>query len=56
MTADAFMDLVRTALAHADGGQAVGADRCLVHLVTRSDADHAPARRRLSRGSGGSYG
>jgi Domain of unknown function (DUF222) len=34
--ADAFMDLVRTALAHADGGQAAGDDRYLVHLVTRT--------------------
>jgi hypothetical protein len=33
--ADAFMDLVRTALHHADGGQAAGDDRYLVHLVTR---------------------
>jgi hypothetical protein len=38
MMADAFMDLVRTALAHADGGQAVGADRYLVHWVIRPDA------------------
>ncbi len=35
--ADAFMDLVRTALHHADGGQAAGDDRYLVHLVTRPD-------------------
>ena len=41
--ANAFMDLVRTALAHADGGRAAGADRYLVHLVTRDD------RRRLSQ-------
>jgi Domain of unknown function (DUF222) len=34
--ADAFMDLVRTALAHADDGQAAGDDRYMVHLVTRS--------------------
>lgn len=33
--ADGFMDLVRTALAHADGGQAAGDDRYLVHLVSR---------------------
>ena len=33
--ADAFMDLVRTALEHADGGRAAGDDRYLVHLVTR---------------------
>jgi hypothetical protein len=33
--AGAFMDLVRTALHHADGGQAAGDDRYLVHLVTR---------------------
>jgi hypothetical protein len=33
--ADAFMDLVRTALAHADGGHAAGDDRYLVHLVSR---------------------
>jgi hypothetical protein len=33
--ADAFMDLVRTALAHADGGQAAGDDRYLVHVVAR---------------------
>jgi hypothetical protein len=31
--ADAFMDLVRTALQHADGGRAAGDDRYLVHLV-----------------------
>ncbi len=31
--ADAFMDLVRTGLAHAGEGHAVGADRYLVHLV-----------------------
>ena len=35
--ADAFMDLVRTALAHADGGRAAGDDRYVVHLVTRHD-------------------
>ena len=29
------MDLVRTALEHADGGHAAGDDRYLVHLVTR---------------------
>jgi hypothetical protein len=33
--ANAFMDLIRTALAHADGGHAAGDDRYLVHLVTR---------------------
>jgi Domain of unknown function (DUF222) len=33
--ADAFMDLVRTALAHADGGRASGDDRYVVHVVTR---------------------
>jgi hypothetical protein len=33
--ADAFLDLVRTALAHADGGQAAGDDRYLVHVVTQ---------------------
>ncbi|HET7524230.1 MAG TPA: DUF222 domain-containing protein [Acidimicrobiales bacterium] len=31
--ADAFMDLVRTALDHADGGRAAGDDRYMVHLV-----------------------
>ncbi len=31
--ADAFMDLLRCALAHANDGQAVGADRYLVHVV-----------------------
>ena len=36
-TADAFMDLVHTALNHANGGQAAGDDRYLVHLVTRTD-------------------
>ena len=41
--AHAFMDLVRTALDHADGGRATGADRYLVHLVSRDRA------RRLSR-------
>jgi hypothetical protein len=35
--ADAFMDLARIALAHADGGQAAGDDRYLVHVVTRHD-------------------
>ncbi len=35
--ADAFMDLVRTALEHADGGRAAGDDRYLVHVVTRLD-------------------
>lgn len=34
--ADAFMDLVRTALAHADDGHAAGDDRYMVHLVTRT--------------------
>ena len=34
--ADAFMDLVRTGLARAADGHAVGADRYLVHLVQRS--------------------
>ena len=33
--ADAFMDLVRTAWVHAGSGQAVGADRYLVHVVVR---------------------
>jgi hypothetical protein len=33
--ADAFMDLVRTAPAHAGEGQAAGDDRYLVHLLTR---------------------
>jgi hypothetical protein len=33
--ANAFLDLVRTALAHADGGHAAGGDRYLVHVVTR---------------------
>jgi hypothetical protein len=33
--ANAFMDLVRTALEHADGGHAAGDDRYLVHIVTR---------------------
>jgi Domain of unknown function (DUF222) len=33
--ADAFVDLVRTALAHAHDGQAAGDDRYLVHLVAR---------------------
>ena len=36
--ADAFMDLVRTGLAHADAGHAVGADRYLVHLVQRAES------------------
>ena len=31
--ADAFMDLVRTALEHADGGRAAGDDRYMVHVV-----------------------
>ena len=33
--ANAFMDLVRTALEDADGGGAAGDDRYLVHVVTR---------------------
>jgi hypothetical protein len=33
--ATAFMDLVRTALEHADEGHAVGDDRYMVHVVTR---------------------
>lgn len=33
--ADAFMDMVRTALEHADGERAAGDDRYLVHVVTR---------------------
>ncbi len=32
---DAFMDLVRTALAHVDDGRTAGDDRYLVHVVTR---------------------
>jgi len=36
--ADAFMDLVRTGLAHAGDGHAPGADRYLVHLVQRAGA------------------
>jgi hypothetical protein len=35
--ADAFMDLVRTAAAHTDDGQAPGADRYMVHLVSRAE-------------------
>lgn len=35
--ADAFMDLVNSALAAADGGHAAGDDRYLVHVVTRDD-------------------
>jgi Domain of unknown function (DUF222) len=35
--ADAFMDLVRTAWKHADGGQASGDDRYMVHVVVRED-------------------
>ncbi len=35
--ADALMDMTRTAIAHADDGHAVGADRYLVHLVTHAD-------------------
>lgn len=38
--ADAFMDLVRTAWAHADGGQAAGDDRYMVHVVVREDGRH----------------
>ncbi len=34
--ADAFVDLARSALAHAGQGHAMGADRYLVHLVHRS--------------------
>ena len=44
--ADAFMDLVRTALDHADGGHAAGDDRYLVHLVTR---DRQPRHRHPGR-------
>jgi Domain of unknown function (DUF222) len=32
--ADAFMDMVRTAVAHAHDGAAAGADRYMVHVVT----------------------
>jgi uncharacterized protein DUF222 len=39
--ADAFMDLVRTAWAHAGAGQAVGDDRYLVHVVVRDDSRRA---------------
>ncbi|MDQ6783816.1 MAG: HNH endonuclease [Actinomycetota bacterium] len=35
--ADAFMDLTRTALAHADDGAAVGDDRYLVHVIVGPD-------------------
>lgn len=35
--ADAFMDLARTALAHADGGHAAGDDRYLLHVVRHAD-------------------
>jgi hypothetical protein len=35
--ADAFMDLVRTALNHADGGRAAGDDRYMVHVVARHE-------------------
>jgi hypothetical protein len=41
--ANAFMDLVRTALAHASEGHAAGDDRYLVHLVTR-DGGHSLSR------------
>jgi hypothetical protein len=41
--ANAFMDLVRTGLQHADGGRAAGDDRYLVHVVTRDGG------RRISR-------
>ena len=37
--ADAFMGLVRSGLAHAGDGHAVGADRYLVHLVQRAGRD-----------------
>jgi len=37
--ADAFMDLIRTGLAHTGEGQAAGADRYLVHLVQRAGSD-----------------
>ncbi len=36
--ADAFMDLARTALAHAGAGHAMGADRYLVHLLAHPDS------------------
>jgi hypothetical protein len=35
--AEALMDMVRTALLHADGGQVVADDRYMVHLVTRDN-------------------
>jgi hypothetical protein len=35
--ADAFMDMVRVALAHVGQGQAAGADRYMVHVVTHAD-------------------
>lgn len=37
--ADAFMDLVATALAHAGDGAAAGNDRYMVHVVTRPDGE-----------------
>jgi uncharacterized protein DUF222 len=37
--ADAFMDLVRTALEHADGGRAAGDDRYMVHVVRRQGSE-----------------
>lgn len=39
--ADAFMDLLRTALAHADQGRAAGDDRYMVHLLHRDGTSGA---------------
>lgn len=44
--ADAFMDLVRTALEHVDGGRAAGDDRYLVHLVRPEHSQLLTLRRR----------
>jgi Domain of unknown function (DUF222) len=37
LRADAFMEMMRTAIKHADSGQATGEDRFLVHVVSSGD-------------------
>src|SRR5712692_3080562 len=44
--ADAFMDMVRTATAHAQDGHAVGADRYMVHAVADIDTLRSAAYQR----------
>lgn len=54
--ADAFMDLVRVAVAHADDGHAVGADRYLVHVVAGPEGMAFPDGTPLDEASAGRVG